>query len=264
MNKNTSFAKIGATVIAGVAAIIFTFIYIGGIRNEGPSMMMETYYEKGVKGLTVGSDVTLRGVKIGRVDEIAFIGTKYNVNDYDAVKIYVRLKINFKKMGITSEVIAERKALRREYFAGCVKNGLRALVSANGITGISQIELDYYPPEKASKIEEISWEPKDIFVPPQISLLDSLSDSATKVMNQINKMDMNSFTSNIVASADAIAKATETIKTMLEAHQADAEKICDDLASAVSSIKEAAEEVKNNPSLLIRDRELRSLPETER
>ena len=65
-NENhASYAKVGLTVVAGVAAIIGTLIYIGGVKDTGGEILIETCYDKPVSGLSVGSAVNFRGVKVG-------------------------------------------------------------------------------------------------------------------------------------------------------------------------------------------------------
>lgn len=262
-SNKSSFAKVGFTVLVGVAVITAAFIYIGGLRGNGPITYIETYYDKGVSGLAVGSTVNLRGVKIGEVKEISFVGCKYDVDEINSARIYIKMAINHRLLGYEgSDAVTDEEM--QETLEGLVQKGLRATVTSSGITGLSRMEVDFYPPEKASQIEKLSWRPRYVFIPPQMSLLDSFSDSATKVMNQINRIDLNAISSNIAISVDSIAKATESLKVMMEVRQGDIDKICDDLIETANSLKEASQELKQNPSLLIRERRARALPETER
>ena len=264
MANKTSFTKIGMTVIVGVAAIVLAFIYFGGMRGKGPTVCFETYYTKGVSGLSVGSAVNIRGVKVGEVKEISFIGSQYDdLPQLDTARIYILMEVDYHQVGYDDEEIPATRREEREFFESLVKMGLRATVTSSGITGLSRMELDFYPPEEASPIEELAWTPENIYIPAQFSFLDSFSDSATKVMNQINKMDIETISSNISAAVDSIARSTETLRTMMDVRQADLEKICDDLEETTANVRDLAAEVKRNPSLLLRERLPRRVEETE-
>ena len=264
-DNKASYTLIGFTVLIAVAAIVGTLIYLGGLRDGGAETIVETYYNKGVSGLSVGSPVNLRGVKIGEVREISFIGVKYpEVGELDAARIYIKMALSHEKCGVSGECAEDVDILARQFFDRLIAKGLRATVTSSGITGLSRIELDFYSPEKANSAEQLAWRPRDIFIPPQIGLLDSFSDSATKVMNQINKMDLNAAWSNIASSVKSLAMATDSARITMENRQADLEKIFDDFSEAMRSIKELTAEVRRNPSLLFRDRQRSALPETER
>ena len=140
--------------------------------------------------------------------------------------------------------------------------GLRATVASSAITGLSRIEFDFYrddplPPKP-------SWKPRCEYIPPKVSLLESFSESATKVMNQINRMDLNAFWSNINASAESISAMTLSSRHLLESYQPELERMVKNLEEASSSVRTLVDEVGRNPSSLIRGRVLEPLPETER
>ena len=78
-DNHASYTRIGLTVVIGVVAIVATLIYLGGMRGRGSEILVETYYDKPVAGLSVGSVVNFRGVKIGEVRELSFVGNKYVV-----------------------------------------------------------------------------------------------------------------------------------------------------------------------------------------
>ena len=256
-STHASYTKVGLTILLAVIAIVATLIYLGGIRDESDEFLVETYYDKCVSGLSVGSAVNFRGVQIGEVKEIGFVFTRYDgVPNKDKMRIYVLMALSRKLLGGTPDSSFQ--------FDKVIANGLRAQVSSSGITGLSRIELDLFPAESVNPIREISWTPKVVYIPPQISLLDSFSDSATKVMNQINKMDIESAWSNINLSVESAAHAASALKTLVEANQADLERVIENMSETMVSVRELAEQLKRNPSLLIRERTLEPLEETER
>lgn len=263
-NSNTpSFAKIGLVVCLGVVAIIGTLVYLGGLKGGEEIVYAETYYEKSVSGLSVGSPVNFRGVKLGEVCEIAFVGDHYHVYGMTNQLIYV--KMAFPRRQLMYDDITDDRFVdvsRADRLAELIRAyDIKATVTASGITGLSRIELDNRPD---LKVMEISWQPRYAYIPPAVSLLDSFSDSATRVMNQINRIDMASVWSNVSATVQAVAKTMEGAQTMMEARLADVDKVMGNLAEATTSLKDLVNELKENPSLLIRERSPDPLPETQR
>lgn len=242
--NHASYGKIGLTVLIGVAAIVGALIYLGGINGKRNLIAAETYYEKSVSGLSIGSPVNFRGVKIGEVSAIGFVGSRYEVQ------------------AATNQMVFIRMALHDEFRRFVDQSALRATVTASGITGLSRIELDLQPEVPPMPI---SWLPEDaVYIPPAVSLLDSFSDSATKVMNQINAMDLEKTWQGINDSIRALAGMTEGAQAVMETRRADLERMTGDFAEAVSALKELANELRENPSLLIRERIPARLPETSR
>ena len=250
-SNHASYAKIGLTVMLGVTAIIGALVYLGGAWGSDDRVYAETYTDRSVSGLSVGSTVNFRGVKLGEVKEITFVGNKYRCMDHkDARRIYILMSFRKKDLGL----YAEKTDL-------LVKAGMRATVTASGITGLSRIELDIA--DDATSAPELSWEPEHPYIPSAVSLMASFSDSATKVMNQINRMDLDAAWSNIHSAVESMARASEGVCNMLETRRGDFDRIVEDAAEAASSLRDTAAELRRNPSLLVRERRAGRLDETE-
>ena len=259
-DNHASYTRIGLTVVIGVIAIVGSLIYLGGMRGRDCEIMIETYYDKPVAGLSVGSVVNFRGVKIGEVREISFVGNKYVVEGQDGSRIYILIALDGRTIAAADVDEAEFSArIQRDVNA----RGLRVSVVSSGITGLSRIELNYHRPEQLTEHRPVSWTPRHAFIPPQESLLDNISDAATKVLNQINQMDLSSAWSNVAVSVESLARTASAAQLMFEALQNDIDRLLDDLSSTAGNIKEMASELKRNPSLIIRDRKPARLEETE-
>ncbi len=259
-DNHASYTRIGLTVIVGAIAIVASLIYLGGMRGKSGEILVETFYDKPVSGLSVGSVVNFRGVKIGEVREISFIGAKYDVSGSDNSRIYILMSLNGHALGLDD--VSQDKV--RDVLANLVKTfNMRATVTTSGITGLSRIELNYHRPEQLTEHRPIDWKPRYGYIPPQESLLDNISDAATKVFNQINQMDLSTAWSNVAVSVDSLARTASAVQTMLETRQGDIDRMLDDVSETAESIKEMASELRLNPSLILRDRRPVRLDETE-
>ena len=258
-DNHASYTRIGLTVVIGVVAIVGSLIYLGGMRGRASEVYAETYYDKSISGLSVGSAVNFRGVKLGEVREISFVGSKYVEGEGDS-RVYILMALDSNLFDSDGVSDAEFRMGVAELV---VKKGLRASVVTSGITGLSRIELNYIPQENLDPLQPITWKPQRAYIPSKISLFDNISVAATKVLNQINRMDLNAAWSNISISVESLAAATDSAKTMLQTRQGDVDRILDDLSETTVSLKDLAAELKRNPSLLIRERTPTRLEETE-
>ena len=96
-----------------------------------------------------------------------------------------------------------------------VAKGLRATVTASGVTGLSRIELDAAPDFPAI---QPSWTPEYAYIPPKPSFIDNFSDSATRVMDQINRMDLLAAWTNIVGTLENANSTLSSLGTLLESN----------------------------------------------
>ena len=253
----TSYTKIGFIVVAGIVAVAGSLFYFGGVRGNGDLVYAETCFDRSVSGLSVGSAVNFRGVKIGEVKEISFVGNKYNVRGDDNLRVYI--KMGFPRSRMTPY---EDEGIGADEVIGYMVDtvGLRATVSASGVTGLSRIELDAAPDFPAI---QPSWTPEYAYIPPKPSFIDSFSDSATRVMDQINRMDIAGVWSNVSASVESLSRLSDGVKSTLESSRSDAERIIGNLSGTAAAVRDLVERLRENPSLLIREHEEERLPETE-
>ena len=255
-DNHAHYSKIGFAVLIAAAATVVTLIWLGGLGEGDDPLYAETYYEKSVSGLSVGSPVNFRGVTIGKVAAIDFVGNHYNVVGKDNSRIYIKLALDRKALGI-----AEDEGYTPERLLNKLVDvaGLRATVTASGITGLSRIECDYFhdaPPPP------ISWTPRGPYIPSKVSLLEDFSSAATRVMNQINTMDFAAVWSNITATTEHLSESVKSARLLLDAHKSEMGQIVDDLSDTTSSLRDLARDLKRNPSTLIRGRRVEPLDET--
>ena len=255
-DNEANFAKIGAFILFGVALIAGVLVYLGGVGGKDREYLVETYFSNDVSGLDVGSAVNYRGVRIGAVKAISFIGVEYeNLPPKSARDIYVLMALDSKLCRAPESARDMEIGMQR-----MVANGLHATVTASGITGLSRIELNY--PNTEIVDERIPWKPRHLFIPPAPSILESAANSATKILNQLNKMDFVSVWSNVVRLTGSAADMCKSANDLIDSQKGRINETLQNLDGAVSSMRTFAETISDNPSLLLRPRDAEPLPET--
>ena len=255
-DNHAHYSKIGFTVLLGAVVTVATLIWLGGLGEGEDPVYAETYYEKSISGLSVGSPVNFRGVTVGKVAVIDFVGNHYDVMGKDNSRIYIRLAFDRKMFqsgvdeGYTAESLIEK----------LVGLGLRASVTASGITGLSRVECDLFP--DAPQPPDISWTPRVPYIPPKMSLLEDFSSAATRVMNQINTMDFAGMWSNINTTVEHVSESVRSARMLLDENRTEIRQILNGVSETVDSLKEFSADIRRNPSALVRERRVERLDET--
>ncbi len=189
MSTKANYLKIGVFVICTVIVLVAGTIVLSAGILKRDTLMLETYINESVQGLSVGSPVMRNGVQIGRVKEITFVthvpeyGQSYGTEGFDTYSKYVMLVMVIDKS--TFLPVPENEQIR-VIVERWIQNGLRLKLSYQGITGIAYVEADFdmgrYLPM------EIGWEPKYIYIPSAPSMFISFTQSIERVFKLIESI----------------------------------------------------------------------------
>ncbi len=249
------YTRIGLAVVLGALAIIFALVYIGGTSESRNTILAETYSTVPVSGLSVGSEVNFRGVKIGTVKKISFIGSEYpESSPEDATKIYIQLALQGDLFTHGEDVSGEERLVQQ------IRRGLHATVTASGITGLSHIELNLIDPSSIV-LERLSWQPETPCIPPKPSMMENIADVATRVMNGLDKMDFDRLWTNVNAVMETSASVLKHFDGILEQESGPLHHLIRNLNETADSLGDFVRDLKDNPSMLIRTRDVERLDE---
>jgi paraquat-inducible protein B len=134
-------ALTGAFVVGAIVLAVVSLVVFGGGKYFRSTQTWVAHFDESIKGLTVGSPVTFRGVRVGRVTEI---------------EVMVDRQLGKVTMPVTFELEAERltePAGKRLGFLKpaegtkrLIETGLRAQLEIESlVTGQLAINLDMYP-----------------------------------------------------------------------------------------------------------------------
>ncbi len=255
-SNSSGYARTGFALVVGAVALLATLIYVAGAGSSRYEFAAETYSDIPVTGLSVGSEVNFRGVKAGTVKSISFVGGTYpEASPNDRLRILIGLKLDRRVFNEPGS--GDPEAL----LARLVQEGLRATISASGITGLSRLEINF--PKTPVPAKPLSWVPRTLCIPPAPSMLESFSDSATRVMNQIDRMDFVGFWTNLSTAVDNSAAVLMNVNEILVEERGRIGQILSNLETTSEALREFAVEIKENPSLLLRPTKPTEIPETD-
>lgn len=253
-----NYAKIGFFIVAAISLIVATLVWIGGISGKRHEFLVETFFGDDVSGLDVGSSVNYRGVRVGSVRRISFIGAEYeDVSAADEQKIYVLMALD-SRMFVPDDSTASRA---EEKIRALVEQGLRAKVSASGITGLSHIDINFTTPVDRSE-EVVAWHPAHVFIPSHPGLLQNLQTSLEQLVNEMNEADIGGALSNLTGIVSETRSLLVNVNNMVESGSGTLAETMEAIRTSAENTRELTRELMDNPGALLRDNPPAPLPET--
>ncbi len=133
MSRQASPAVVGGFVIGAITLVLIGVLSFGGGRFLSEKHTFVLYFEGSLNGLTVGSPVLFKGVKVGRVSDLL---VRYDARNGEVTTpVYVELDNRIESVGGEKNIT--------ETITQLIHNGLRAeLVLQSLITGQLAIQLD--------------------------------------------------------------------------------------------------------------------------
>jgi len=248
MSDDTSYFKIGSFVLVGLGLIIFALLVFGSSKLFQPIVYVETYFEESIQGISEGTPVKYRGLQIGYIKKIAFTNEIYEDHKDADIKMYNRSI--YVRIAITSKLFTRLSGDEvRQFLSKEVAQGLRVKLVAQGLTGISYLELDYVYP--IPPLHPITWSARDFYIPSVTSTLTRLSENAQYIMNELKDVnfkkifqDFNLLTVSLNQAASKTDKSLSQINNPLAITMQNFKVISNNLRTL-------SEQLKLNPSSMV-------------
>ncbi|MEQ3749222.1 MAG: MlaD family protein [Celeribacter sp.] len=204
-------------------------------RDEGQTVNFAVIFDDNVSGLASGAAVELRGVQIGKVENVNGIVDRRRFGD-DRVRLLATLSLRPARMGLDSDEKAE------EFLANRIAAGLRArLTSASILTGGLKVELLLAPDAEPATLDT-SFDPYPL-LPTTENDISDVSATAEGVFQRINELPIEELIGSAIGflnSATALV-SDESVRQV----PADVSGLLDDVRGLVGS-----EEVQALPTQL--------------
>jgi ABC-type transporter Mla subunit MlaD len=166
----------------------------------GKRDVFETFVTGKVENLSVGALVKLRGVTIGKVSSIQFVGTEYPAYKEQ----YVLIQFEIPKGTVWSaETTNIQQMLNIE-----AAQGLRARVQGQGFLGANILVLEYVDP-RIYPVDPIPWTPKHYYIPSAPNQFNRVMGSLEKSLRRLEDLDLAALldrASTLVDTANRLAE----------------------------------------------------------
>lgn len=181
--------SVGVLVLVGFGLLIGFTLFLTGERLRNRGEIYETYIRESVQGLEVGAPVRFRGVALGRVTEIALVGSRYVMDP----------RVQFSgafQLVLVRFTLDLRQAGRPPSLPEAVQLGLRARLSSQGLTGVGYIELDFADVIRFP-VPELPFSPEINFIPSIPSTTAQVQDAATMLLSRLEQVDFGAIMENV-------------------------------------------------------------------
>jgi paraquat-inducible protein B len=177
-----TYLRVGLLAVLTLGLLMGAVLFFGSTRIQH-GQAYETYFRDSVQGLEVGAAVKYRGVTVGQVASIGLVNAAYGegaprLNDDPAFRqVLVRIEVDTARIGALPDT------------ASLVRDGLRARIAPQGLTGQSYLELDFMDPARFPAVS-VPWTPREPYIPSVPSTLSQVTDSATALLAKLAKIDI--------------------------------------------------------------------------
>lgn len=197
MRSTSLYLRVGALVIAGVLLAAGFTVFLAGGRG-GPTWIFETYSRESVQGLDIGAPVRYRGVPIGRVTEIKLASSEYRRPEGTSFTeafqlVLIRFAVDQRQIG---EVPSVEEAIRL---------GLRARITAQGITGVNYVELDFVNAERFPPMR-VPWTPRYEVLPSIPSTVSQVRTAAEQVVERLSQVPLEQMANDLATLISGLSR----------------------------------------------------------
>jgi phospholipid/cholesterol/gamma-HCH transport system substrate-binding protein len=188
MARQPSKTLIGAFVVGAVALAVLGITVFGSGRFFQKRFTCVMFFSGSITGLSIGSPVEFRGVKIGQVTKIAAVLDPKAVS----VNIPVYIEVDPKSLIVLGDEDASRVLATNHFYEPLLEKGLKARLDVESlVTGKLYINMDFYP-EAPPKL--LGLDPRY----PEIPTIPSLKEEIVKTLQKLPE--------KIIAVADGIER----------------------------------------------------------
>lgn len=204
MSKSANPKLIGAFVLGAIALIIAGVIVLGGgkvFQRRTPIVM---FFRGSVSGLSVGSAVNFRGVRVGQVTNV-FIRYQPDGSNPLIIPVFAELTTdNVQVVGMANHEKSPGRATG-ENLRELVDRGLRAqLALPSLVTGAATVFLDFFP---ATPADFLNSYPERVEIPTVPSTLQEVQSTLQEVYQKISKLPLD----DLVQDALNVAKGANRL-----------------------------------------------------
>lgn len=235
MSKHANPTLIGAFVLSAIVLAVCAIVIFGtgGLYKDRPLFVM--YFEGSVKGLNIGSSVSLLGVQVGTVKEIGIIhdSATGDVKIPVIAEYHPEAVTNMNRQGETIE--ENIKHLVEEF-------GLRAqLRTLSIVTGQLFIEVNYHPgtefqyhgdgtmveiPTIPSTLEQLGKQLQEFNIP---DVANAVSSAAVAIAQLVSSPELKLAINNLNHTLESANKLVTDINTQTDPMLKNANKALEDL-----------------------------------
>ena len=230
MSAQTNNFKLGIFTLVGIGLLVTGILAFGAWSTFEKKSLFETYVTGDVSGLSVGSAVEFRGVRVGKVTQIGFSWNEYKDGEPGCVVVVFEIK--------DDAFVTPMGSGWKEQLQSAIDRGLRARVKAQGVTGTCIVSLEYVDPDQYPPLK-FSWTPRHTYIPSAPGLFGELLVSLQRALHRLDRL-------NLIALSDLARKDLTSVGHVLDkVDQVDLEGLSTNASSLLVQLRASTAKLDN-------------------
>lgn len=195
MSTNPNYFKVGAFVLSALTVAVVAVVMLSAGKWFEEKVYWESYFDESVQGLAVGTPIKYRGVQVGTVEAISFVGRQYgsDLSKEDLLRYGRYVLVSGSIYHVAPHLTAEEKKAAR---ASNILAGLRVRLASQGVTGVVYLEADYLDPQEYP-VMEVPWTPRLEYFPAAPSTVTVLGGALHTIARNLEKADIHKLSSDL-------------------------------------------------------------------
>jgi ABC-type transporter Mla subunit MlaD len=205
MSAKANNFKLGLFTLVGIGLLVTGILVFGTWSAIEKKTLFETYVPGDVSGLSVGSAVQFRGVRVGKVTRIAFSWNQYQATEPGWVVVVFEMN---------DDVFAGPPGKGwDEQLHAAIEQGLRARLESQGVTGTCIVSLEYMDPVENPPVKP-PWTPAHIYIPSAPGLLGDLLVSLQSVLHRVEHLNVKALNQLAETDLKSLGRVLDKVERM--------------------------------------------------
>ncbi|MCX5644156.1 MAG: MlaD family protein [Phycisphaerae bacterium] len=196
MDAKPHYFRIGLFVLAALTLIVVAIILFGAGLFAPEKLHVESYFADSITGLSVGSPLEFRGVQVGQVEQIGFVGSEYSLDPNTAAGARFASCVRVVSGVLRSKLPEPSYPHAEALLSRMVDQGLRVRVSSNLLTQQAYLEADLLDPNRFPA-EPVPWQSKYPVIPSAPGEFTTMKDSIDKILTQLQGIDAKGLSNSL-------------------------------------------------------------------
>jgi paraquat-inducible protein B len=219
MSKSANPKLIGAFVLGAIILIIGGLILLGGGKFFQRTTPVVMFFQGSVAGLSAGSPVNFRGVRVGQVTNVSI---RYQPNGSDPliIPVFAELSPDNVQVAATGDQKKEFRPGSGVVLRALIDDGLRAqLAIPSLVTGQATVSLDLIP---GSPAEFLDTYPDRVEIPTVPSTLQEVQATLQQLYDRLSKLPLDELiedTRTLIRGANRLVNDPAITQAVVNASQ---------------------------------------------
>lgn len=231
--KSSSYFKLGLFVLIGIGLLFAAVIALGAGRLLERPVFAESLFDESVDGLENGSPVKYRGVMIGHVTSIVFADDTHHAVKPEAHHLahYVLVDMSLDSKSFKGMSLRDI----HDAFAQMAREGLRARVATQGISGGVYIGLDFVSGAKPP--EEQHPDSNAIYIPSAPSTMNQVMSAAEQLATDLRRANLPRLVEHMDGLVTSADKTAQHVGQLIESNRSSLNTAVSDLPGITGGLK---------------------------